>query len=469
MASIEKRGENSYRIIVSAGYDVNGIKIRHKKKVELEPGLSPAKIEKELKRQATLFEEEVRKGTYLDGSKITFAEFLEKWFKDYADKELEPKTVSEYRKLLKRIIPALGHIKLDKLQPVHLIEFYNNLGEKGIPQNIRYIAKQELIKTIPKAGGRKGYTNFARSVGVTYNTIASVCKGGKTTRQIADKIASFLEKKVPDLFSPVDANAKLSTNTISHYHDLISSVLSCAVQWQIIKENPADRVKSPKVEKTNPKHYDEDEVVRMFELLENEPIRLKTIVYLVIFVGMRLGELDGLEWKDFNLDDGIISIRRESQYINDKSKPKSERINTKKPKNETSIRTVAISPVMLKVLKQYKSWQNAEKLKLGDLWQENDRLFTKWDGSPIFPDTPSKWFQAFRKRNSLPPLTFHQLRHTNASLLIAQGIDVTTVGKRLGHSTPATTMKIYAHALQRPDREAAAKLDSLFDKAVPKK
>jgi integrase len=86
------------------------------------------------------------------------------------------------------------------------------------------------------------------------------------------------------------------------------------------------------------------------------------------------------------------------------------------------------------------------------------------DGSACHPDFHSKAFRVFREKNNLPPLTFHQLRHTNASLLIAQDVDIATVGKRLGHSTPATTMKIYAHALRRPDREASEKLENMFNK-----
>ena len=265
----------------------------------------------------------------------------------------------------------------------------------------------------------------------------------------------------------------LSSNTISHYHRLLSSMLTCAVQWQVISSNPASRVKPPKVEKKEPKNYDEDVVAKMLLLLDKEHIRLKAILYLVLFIGMRLGELSGLEWKDIDLKSNTIQIRRASQYINDKNKQKDERVNAKDPKNPTSKRAIAISPVITKILKQYKAWQNEQRLKVGDLWQkkekelfgddyDNDRLFTKWDGSPIFPDTPSKLFQKFREKHNLPPLTFHQLRHTNASLLIAQGIDITTVGKRLGHSTPATTMKIYAHALQRPDREAAQKLENII-------
>lgn len=479
VASIRKRSENSYQITVSQGYDTNGKKILKTKTVNLDPTITKKQAEKELQRLAFEFEKLVSTGQFLNGQ-ITLKDFSERWFKDYVEKQLAPKTINSYRNLLDgRIIPALGHIKLDKLQPIHLIEFYNNLGEEGVIQNIRYIAKPELIKIITGSNKRKGYASFARSISVSDKTIASICKGGKTTQAIADKIAVFLDMSVKDLFSPTNNKNTLSSNTISHYHRLLSSMLTCAVQWQVIQSNPAERVKPPKVEKTAPKHYDEEDVEKMLDLLENEDIRVKAVLYLVIFAGMRLGELSGLEWKDFDLDNNIISIRRASQYVNDKSKAKDERVNSKDPKNQTSIRTIALPPIVSKVLKQYKTWQNEQRLKVGDLWQkkekalhgsdyDNDRLFTKWDGSPIFPDTPSKWFQKFREKNNLPPLTFHQLRHTNASLLIAQGIDAPTVGKRLGHSTPATTMKIYVHALQRPDKEAAEKLQNLFTNSKKK-
>lgn len=158
----------------------------------------------------------------------------------------------------------------------------------------------------------------------------------------------------------------------------------------------------------------------------------------------------------------MLRVRQASQYL------PGEGVFTKDTKNETSYRVISLSSIALSILKSYKAWQNEERLKCGDLWvkewNENPRLFTQWNGKPIFPSTISQWFTKFQERHELPPLTFHGLRHTNASLLIAQDVNTATVGKRLGHSTTATTMKIYAHALKRPDKEAAEKLDSLFNK-----
>ena len=128
MAFIEKMTKNTYRIIVCLGYDNNGKKLRKRKTIKLKDTLSPKQIEKELNKQKYLFEREVLQGEFLDGEEITFSEFTERWFRDYAQINLTPATITSYKqKLEERIIPAIGHIKLCKLQPTHLLRFYQNL------------------------------------------------------------------------------------------------------------------------------------------------------------------------------------------------------------------------------------------------------------------------------------------------------------------------------------------------------
>lgn len=454
MASIEKRGENTYRITVSAGYDVNGNKIRYRKTIELDPNLPPSKAEKELQRQAILFEEEVKRGTYLDGSKLTFAEFIERWLQDYAEVQLAPKTSHRYKSLLDRIIPALGHIKMDKLQPNHLLRFYKNLSEEGIRRDNKYIALPELSDVIKKSGMSK--KELAEAAGISPKTLTSILNGNSTI--YAEAISKALNVKLNSVFKPKDKPKPLSNTTILHHHRLISSILSCAVQWQVIFSNPAERVKPPKVEQKEAPHYDEEMTAKVLELLENEPIKYRTMITLTIFLGLRRGELCGLEWPDIDFENSLIRVRQASQYI------PGEGIFAKDTKNESSYRVISMPSLVVQLLKEYKAWQNKERLKCGDQWYKdwNKRLFTQWNGKPIFPDTISNWFKKFREKHNLPELTFHGLRHTNATLLIGQGVDIKTVSKRLGHARTSTTINIYAHALRRPDQEAAEKLDNLF-------
>ena len=128
MASIEKRKDGSYRIVVSCGYDVGGKKIRKYKTIKLPPNLTERQKQNELLRQKILFENEVLNKNYLDGEKITFAEFTEIWIEKHAKIKYAPASLKPCLARLKdRIIPELGHHKLSKIQTYHLEEFYNKL------------------------------------------------------------------------------------------------------------------------------------------------------------------------------------------------------------------------------------------------------------------------------------------------------------------------------------------------------
>ena len=132
MATVQKRGE-TYRITVSAGYDSTGKQVRRSITWKPLPGMTTRQVEKELERQKVLFEEQVRTGQYTEGN-IKFQDFAERWFKGYAADHLRRRTYSEYRKATKRIYAALGHIRLNRLQPHHLLEFYKQLEQPGVNQ-----------------------------------------------------------------------------------------------------------------------------------------------------------------------------------------------------------------------------------------------------------------------------------------------------------------------------------------------
>lgn len=343
MASIKKRGENSYRITVSCGYDSQGRKLVETKTISLDPGLTKKQVEKELQKQAALFEREVENGTYLDGSKITFAEFTERWRKDYAEKQLEPKTYHRYKDMLNsRILPALGHIKLQKLQPTHLLQFYDNLKENGIRRDLKYSVKPEFNNLIKESGLR--LVDLCRKSGISDDTLRRLRSGGTTTFKTAVALSKALEVKLETLFL-LQESGPLSGQSVKHHHRLISSILTCAVQWQCLLSNPAERVKPPKVEKKEAAHLEEDMTEYMLSLLENEPLKYKTMIYLAVYSGSRLGEVSGLKWSDIDFDKNLLEICRASQYIPGKG------IFTKGPKNESSKRIIAMPPLVMDLLK----------------------------------------------------------------------------------------------------------------------
>lgn len=390
--SIEKRGKNSYRLVVFKGYDLDGKAIRHQKTIH-------CKNKSEAQTELAKFLTQVESGLVIDGSVPTFAQFVQIWTRDYALKELAPSTYYRYKRMLEtRIIPYFGHYKLDKIKPTDIMRFYDLLE-----QDTQLVRKKN--------------------------------NNGKKTRK------------------------PLSQKTILEHHRLLSAMLHKAVYWQLIVSNPAERVQPPKTKKPIRPHYDEDQtriLVDNLEKLTGNNIKYRVAILLDIFTGARLGELVGLEWNDVDLKNGIININKSSQYLSQKG------VFTKSPKTESSIRDVAIPDFIVSLLEEYKLWYEEQKLICGDFWYESDRLFVQDNGKPIHPSTISKWFEKFVKQIGLPVINFHGLRHTNATLLIAQQVDVATVSARLGHAQITTTYNFYVHPLKSHDKMAGNVLENLL-------
>lgn len=131
-------------------------------------------------------------------------------------------------------------------------------------------------------------------------------------------------------------------------------------------------------------------------------------------------------------------------------------------KTFSSKRVIKVGGVVIDMLRDFKAWQETEAAKLGDKWADSGKLFTSWDGRPINPCTVTSWFHKFIIKYELPYISIHGLRHTNASLMISSGVPITTTAKRLGHTTSATTSKIYAHAISSADAMAATTIESIL-------
>ena len=236
-------------------------------------------------------------------------------------------------------------------------------------------------------------------------------------------------------------------------------MLHRAVYWQLITHNPAERVQPPKTQKPKRDCYDEEQtriLVDNLEKLTGNDIKYRVAILLDIFTGARLGELVGLEWSDIDFNNGIISIDKSSQYLCDKG------IFTKTPKTDSSIRDVAVPTFVISLLREYKLWYDEQKALYGELWINSDRLFVQADGKPMHPSTISKWFVKFVKDCGLPEISFHGLRHTNATLLISQNIDVAVVAARLGHAQISTTFNFYVHPVISHNKVARNVLENLL-------
>lgn len=453
MATIRKRG-NSYQIRVSCGYDAKGNQILKTMTYKPPAGMTAKKALKEAERQAALFEERCINGTVLDGN-MKLSDFADKWFEDYAEKQLKAKTVALYKELMKRITPALGHIRIDRLQPLHLIEFYNNLAEDGMKINTKYkpvVDFKQHLKNIHMT-----QRELAELAGVSIKVVESCVKGVNISRVSAEKITSALHDM--SLFEPVEANTSLSSKTIQHHHRLLSCMLNTAVEWQMIVSNPCDRVKAPKATRKEADYLDDKQAIELINCLNSAPLKYKAMIMLFIYSGMRRGELCGLNWTDIDFKNNLININKSSLYLPDRG------IYEDTTKNKSSERVIRIPADVISLLAEYKREQLQLQLLMGDQWKGSGKVFTTQDGKPIHPDTVTGWFHKFTVANNLPDIHIHSLRHTNATLLIAGGTDLRTVAKRLGHANLSTTSNIYAHAIRIADEIASEKLSDILNPA----
>jgi integrase len=248
-------------------------------------------------------------------------------------------------------------------------------------------------------------------------------------------------------------NGKLSGESVRYCFRVLSSMLQDALQWQIINNNPCSRVKPPNVDHQPYELLSEEDIAKMIQALQLEPLKYRMVIMLAIDSGLRLGELMGLKWGDIDVDKATLNVTKSNQALKGKG------IFTKDPKNKSSIRRIALSGSLIILLKQYHTWQLEQKFMLANKWVDENWLFTKWNGKPMYPTTPSQWFRKFLKRHALSHMPFHALRHLSATLLIGLGVPLKNVSSRLGHADIRTTANIYGTALQSVDRQAADKMD----------
>jgi len=354
---------------------------------------------KEAEVELAKFVTEVQNGLVIDGKSLKFSEFVDVWKRDYGSKELAPTTYKRYCRMLEtRILPYFGHFYINKIRPTDIMKFYDLL-EKDT----------QLVR-------KKGNN------------------GSKTKKPLSGK-------------------------TILEHHRLLRAMLHRAVYWQLIVSNPAERVQPPRSKKPKRRSYDDEQTKILLENLEKltvEDTKYKVAIILTIFTGVRLGELMGLEWQDVDFRNGIISINRSSQYLSDMG------VFTKVPKTESSIREIAIPEFIISLLEEYKLWYENQKSLYGELWTNSDRLFVQADGKPMHPSSISKWFVKYVSTIGLPVINFHGLRHTNASLLVAQNVDIAVVSARLGHAQISTTLDFYVHPLLSHNRKAGYALENLL-------
>lgn len=249
---------------------------------------------------------------------------------------------------------------------------------------------------------------------------------------------------------------KLSPNTILKYHRLISTVLEQAVKEGLVTFNVAARATLPKAEHKDVNYFQPEQVAAIREALEQEPMKWKTLVHLLLITGARRGEVLGLKWDKVDFEGNRIFICNNILYRADVG------IYESSPKTERSRRYVALPTETMQLLRRYRAWQAEERLRLGEYYQNQGFVFAQDNGNPMHPDSVTNWLKKFSCRHDLPHINPHAFRHTMASMLYFNGVDSVSISKRLGHAQVSTTANIYAHVLEGADQRNADILSEIF-------
>lgn len=372
--SISRLSNNKFKITIELGYDILG---NRKRKIERFNGT---------KSEAVIREAELKKQYYHIGnvsniSDLTFEEFSQIFMAKYCA-NIGLITKDGYEKSLKRILPIIGKIKLNKITPLILDNLYLKLkiGEKG----------QEL-----------GY------------------------------------------------------HSMYSFYKLINVMLNQAIKWELLDKNPNLKANKPKREKKERNYYDLEQAQKLITCLEKENIKYRALITLALDSGARRSEICALRWTDIDFKTNTIKITKSLKVVKGV-------VDEATTKTDSSKREIIISNTTMEILKEYKKWQDSIIAKKGKSWNNENRVFTSKDGNYIYPTTCDHTIKKIVKKYNLAPISFHELRHTSASILIYKGINPKAVSERLGHASTDITMEIYSHVFDVTKKASA----NIFDEVL---
>lgn len=463
MANIRKiEGKNgvSYKITVTQGRDLEGKQIRHYMTWTPPHKMTERQMQKAVEVAAMEFEKSVTLGYQVD-NRQTFAEYAA-YVLDLKEREgAKYRTIERYRELLERITPAIGHIKLPDLRPRHLNDFYKNLGEPGISkQEAHAQAKVDLAALLKEK--KLTRAKVAELSGVSATTITTACQKKRIALTTAEAIAKAIGKDVAELFEIEAGQAQLSNKTILEHHRLIHTILTQAEKEMLVQYNAAAKATPPKAAKKEVNYFQPEDIVKIREALDKEPLKWKVASHLLLITGCRRGEIMGLRWDRVDFANSKIKIDTNLLYS-------AKRGIYEDTTKTGTVRFIKLPAETMELLRQYRRWYMELRFKNGDRWQDTGFLFVKENGEPMIPDGITAWLSDFSKRHNLPHINPHAFRHTMASILINSGKDVVSVSKRLGHAKVSTTTDIYSHIIMEADEQSSECLADVMLRPIKKR
>ena len=429
---IEGKHGVSFKITVTQGRDLSGKQIRHFMTWTPPHKMTERQMQKAVELAAMEFEKAVTLGYQAD-NRQTFAEYAA-YVLDLKEREgAKYRTIERYRELPERINPAIGHLKLPDLRPRHLNDFYKNLSEPGISkQEVHAQTKVDLAGLLKEKKITRA--KVAALSGVSATTVTTACQGKRIALTTAEAIAKAIGKDVAELFEIEEGKTQLSNKTILEHHRLIHTILTQAEKEMLVQYNAAAKATPPKAAKKEVNYFQPEDIVKIREALDKEPLKWKVVTHLLLITGCRRGEVMGLRWDRVDFANSKIKIDTNLLYS-------AKRGIYEDTTKTGTVRFIKLPTETMELLRQYRRWYMELKIKNGDRWQDTGFLFVKENGEPMIPDGITAWLSEFSKRHDLPHINPHAFRHTMASILINSGKDVVSVSKRLAtqRSVPQQT------------------------------
>lgn len=297
-------------------------------------------------------------------------------------------------------------------------------------------------------------TTYERYVGIVRKNIIPAIGNVRLDRLTPLQLQTFES----DLLKTgrVDGSGGLSPKTVIQVHRVLHRALGQAVRWELLVRNPADGVSLPRIERRRQTTVlSREQTLKLLEHASRTQYFFAPVL-LCIASGMRRGEILALTWDDVNLDTCMLSVNKSLEETTEYG------LRVKETKSTNGERTVRLPKWAVAELRWWKAQQAQHKLLLGDLYQDHNLICSRQDGSYIRPDTFSSTFRSLVKTVGVENSRFHDLRHSQATVLIAGGIPVKVVSERLGHSTTTITQDIYTHVLPDMQQQAADLLDHIY-------
>lgn len=276
----------------------------------------------------------------------------------------------------------------------------------------------------------QGYENVINAHIVPYFKEKNI----KLDRITVDILQKYIDEKYKH--GRVDGKGGLSPKTLRIHKVLLYMPLKKAVRDNLINKNPCEFVSLPKNQKHNFNFYTEKQLSELFEAIKNEPIF--PLVFITSMYGLRRSEVLGLKWSSIDFENNTFTIQSTVVKV-------TKTVEKDRTKNETSHRSFPLTPDTRELFIKLKSVDEENKKLFGKQYYSSEYIFKWSDGTPYRTDYVSRKFKQLLKKNNLPIINFHDLRHSCASLLIAKGFTLKDIQEWLGHSDIQTTGNIYAH------------------------